>query len=453
MGAITETSGAREVVTRGILDAAAKPVKSAVNGRARYTSNRSMKPRILVIPNASSWILGDIARQIIAAHADRFEFRYLSELTARARPDHLRRLAGEVDLVHALTEVIAARIWDVVDASTPVVTWIHHICEWRPEHQRAVERSAHIVASTEGWRDAILERAPSAPVTVVGYGVDTQRFRRQRIDRASFGLPDGAFVVGIIGSRFSDLDGNRKGLDTLRSVVHAVNPHIPSLHIVFVGPGWDDEVTQLRADGISASAVGFLPAARLPDVYSVLDAYLMTSRVEGGPCTILEAMACETPVIATRVGLVEDVLFGPFARFTAPAGDAPQLSKTLIELCALAPGERAQVGQQFRDRVVQSRQWNRTLQPLARVYDDAASSPEARVGTNGTGHDVGREIATVSAADALIGSTHAVLQAPAALGTSVRMFRSMTADLSSGDVLRGAALLGGALTARIRKSR
>src|SRR6185312_11721014 len=158
-GAITETSGASEVVTRGILDGAAKCVKPVVNGRARYTSNGSMKPRILVIPNASSWILGDIARQVIAAHGHRFEFRYLSELTARARPDRLRRLAAEVDLIHALTEVIAARIWEVIDTATPVVTWIHHICEWRPEHQHAVARSAHIVASTEGWRDAILEWA------------------------------------------------------------------------------------------------------------------------------------------------------------------------------------------------------------------------------------------------------------------------------------------------------
>jgi len=412
-----------------------------------------MKPRILVIPNTSSWILGDMARKIIAAHADRFEFRYLSELTARARPDLLRRLADEVDVIHALTEVIAARVWDVIDASTPVVTWIHHVCEWRPEHQRAVERSVHIVACTQGWRDAILELAPSAAVTVVEHGVDAQRFRRKSIDRASFDLPNDAFVVGIIGSRFSDLDGNRKGLDTLRSVVHAANPDVRSMHVVFVGPGWDDEVSHLRADGISASALGFLPAARLPDVYSALDAYLMTSRVEGGPCTILEAMACETPVVATRVGLVEDVLCGAFARFTAPAGDAPGLTKALIELSALDASERARVGRQFRDCVVQTRQWSQTLRPLAPVYESAAASARTSAEARRNGHDVGREIATVSAADALIGSTHAVLHAPAALGTSVRMFRSMTADLSSGDVLRGAALLGGALTARIRRNR
>jgi len=158
-------------------------------------------------------------------------------------------------------------------------------------------------------------------------------------------------------------------------------------------------------------------------------------------------------VVATRVGLVEDVLSGDFARFTAPPGDAPGLAKALIELSALALSERARVGEQFRDCVVRTRQWSRTLQAIAPVYESATAAVITRSRAQRRGHDVGREIATVSAADALIGSTHAVLQAPAALGTSVRMFRSMTADLSSRDVLRGAALLGGALTARIRRSR
>ena len=56
----------------------------------------------------------------------------------------------------------------------------------------------------------------------------------------------------------------------------------------------------ITASGVSANALDFLPRNLLPGFYSSIDAYLMTSRVEGGPCTVLEAMACETPVVATR---------------------------------------------------------------------------------------------------------------------------------------------------------
>src|SRR5262249_2090415 len=127
-------------------------------------------------------------------------------------------------------------------------------------------------------------------------------------ERAKFHMPPHYFVVGFVGSKTSNFDEGRKGLDTLHELLSAANRRIKNLHISFLGLGWEREVHNLRRQGISANYVGFIPESQLASFYSSIDAYLLTSRVEGGPCTVLEAMACQTPVVATQVGLVPEVI-------------------------------------------------------------------------------------------------------------------------------------------------
>ena len=52
----------------------------------------------------------------------------------------------------------------------------------------------------------------------------------------------------------------------------------------------------------------YMPEIELPDYYNALDLYLVTSRVEGGPLALVEAMACGIPLITTDVGMARDII-------------------------------------------------------------------------------------------------------------------------------------------------
>lgn len=57
---------------------------------------------------------------------------------------------------------------------------------------------------------------------------------------------------------------------------------------------------------LKQAAIHVIPLA-MPRLYKTLDFYLMLSDVEGGPVTVIEAMASKTPVLATNIGVVQDI--------------------------------------------------------------------------------------------------------------------------------------------------
>ena len=241
----------------------------------------------------------------------------------------------------------------------------------------ALQSSFEVIACTQTWKQQVHLQSPAnLSITVVPHGVDAQALRRVAPQREYFHIPPNSFAIGFVGSKTSNYDEGRKGLDTLHDILKSANQKIPNLHISFLGLGWKEEVQSLRAQGISANYVGFIPESRLAAFYSSIDAYLLTSRVEGGPCTVLEAMACETPVVTTRVGLVPEVIIDGVTGFSAAAGDAPSLATHLLSL-ANSRALREQIGAAARATVSTHRSWDETLRqlerPLARMQSRATT--------------------------------------------------------------------------------
>ena len=205
---------------------------------------------------------------------------------------------------------------------------------------------------------------------MVPHGVDLNVFRRVDPDRREFGMPASSFVVGFVGSKRSHNDAGRKGLDILHQVLLRCKERIGDFHISFLGLGWEEEVHELRRWGISANYLGFIRKSQLPAFYSSIDTYVMTSRIEGGPCTVLEAMACQTPVVATSVGLVQDVIEDGVTGFSANVADVDRIAAAIQRL-ATSADLRKQMGSKARASMVTGRSWRDVLayldEPLRRM--------------------------------------------------------------------------------------
>jgi glycosyltransferase involved in cell wall biosynthesis len=406
----------------------------------------SRKPRILLIPNVAWWIIGDMGKQIVARFGDKYDFYFVPESLLERRPELLQTFVSSVDAIHCLNESSIQLFRNFDPAKLPpIATWIHHVTTWSPDHQLAVEQSAALTVCTRGWKEFLEKRLlRDIPVTVVPHGVDSTFFYRKKNDPARFRIPPRRFVIGFVGSKGSDLDRGRKGTDVLLDVIRKAAARLPNLHVVLGGPGWEKEVADLATQGISASATGYIRKSDLPALYSALDAYLQTSRVEGGPCTVFEAMACETVVVSTRVGAVPDLIVDNVNGYSADVDDTESLLSAIVVL-GKSPEKRAELARNAKETVARL-PWGTVLSPLEDVYDELIER-RSKMGTPLPGpawmNDPEGLMWASCAADALANVIPRIRTRSVGVVRGMRLLREMLNQRSIFDIPKGAAIVKG----------
>jgi glycosyltransferase involved in cell wall biosynthesis len=232
--------------------------------------------------------------------------------------------------------------------------------------------SDRIIAISPAIRSELLQVygiGREAQYRVVPLGFDLAPFAAvdaaARLDaRRALDLPDAAAVVSTVG-RLTAIKQHRLFLDTIQRVSRA-HPHTIA---VIAGDG------ELRAD-ITAYAAELELSERvrmlgwrrdLATIYAATDVFLLTSRNEGTPVALIEAMASGVPGVSTDVGGVKDVIGGSDTGRTAPFGDADGLAAEIIELLADA-SLRSAMGNRARARVLAHYDINRLVDDIAALY-------------------------------------------------------------------------------------
>lgn len=136
-------------------------------------------------------------------------------------------------------------------------------------------------------------------------------------------------IVGYVG-RFE----HEKGVDLLPKVVEYVQEKVP-LTWLFVGDGSLRKRIQGELIGLSNRLVkfDFTGWVSNPDYYlRRIKLLLLPSRSEGLPNVVLEAMACGTPILATPVGAVPDMIKEAETGFLLTSSDPNHVAKRIVEL-------------------------------------------------------------------------------------------------------------------------
>jgi glycosyltransferase involved in cell wall biosynthesis len=168
-------------------------------------------------------------------------------------------------------------------------------------------------------RDLVLEAGvPRERVFQIPIGIDLARFPLGDADarvaaRSMLGLPEAAFVVGSFQKDGVGLGAGLepkliKGPDTLVATLAACRRSIPELFVLLTGRARGYVRRELDRLDIPNSHRYLRSRDELAVAYHALDAYLVTSRQEGGPKGVLESMATGIPVVTTRVGQAPDVV-------------------------------------------------------------------------------------------------------------------------------------------------
>lgn len=226
-----------------------------------------------------------------------------------------------------------------------------------------------------------------AQFRVVPLGLDLASFRsddESRDVRSELGIEHDAFVVGTVG-RLTEVKDYPFFLTAAARWIEANPARAHRLRFVLVGDGHlRQELEALAASLGIGERVVFAGSRSDPETfYRAFDAFVLTSRNEGTPLTMLEAMASRLPVLSTRVGGVPD-LVGECGSvrdgvsicergLLIESGDAAAFANA-ISMLLDDPAMRRSHAAAGCDFVQAHHGKDRLLRDLARLYDELAGA-------------------------------------------------------------------------------
>jgi glycosyltransferase involved in cell wall biosynthesis len=250
----------------------------------------------------------------------------------------------QVEIVHshdAYTSVfgtICARLAGVPGVIASRRSWYSPHLQGRIlRANRVAYRLAHRVLGNSPSVSRLVELeggvAASRIVTIPNF-LDAEAFepmqpadRRRLLDE--LGVPEGAFVVGIV-ARLSPV----KDHGTLLRAIASLRDRIPALHCVLIGEGSERPAIEALADSLGIRSIVHLAGERTqrPNLHALFDVSVLCSTSEAFPNSVLEAMAAARPVVATDVGGTPDAVHEGTTGLLVRPSDPSRLADAILRL-------------------------------------------------------------------------------------------------------------------------
>jgi len=227
----------------------------------------------------------------------------------------------------------------------------------------------HIVAVSDKMKKEVVGVGVNGKnVSVLYNALVIENYRRDPDDsifRKQFGIKDEMFLVGNIG-RLSPEKGQA---DFIRAAAEVLK-YCKNVKFALIGSGSDETYLRELADELNIRDSVIFTGYRndMLQVYNSLDLVVQSSRTEGMPNVILEALAMETPVIATDVGGTLEAIINNYTGILIRPGDPRELAEKIIEYLK-NPGLLAGMVKNGRKLIEMKFNFTERTEKLCRIYD------------------------------------------------------------------------------------
>jgi MoaA/NifB/PqqE/SkfB family radical SAM enzyme/GT2 family glycosyltransferase len=327
-------------------------------------SQDQRRPRIALITDTDHWAFANISRQLKRYLSDRFDFEVIPLVTlaeieksrwyqtnctgffadgGAAALGMALLMAEDFDVIH----VFWREFLTVID--TPLLdAYARRLGMSYPDFRRRFIENKIISTSVYDHlfldEKGIAERSKLFTELTSGYYVCSERLRETYEAIPGYPRPLAVLSDGVDLTLFKP-----KNLERLEEI--GSRP----LRLGWVGhSGWAStledfkgvntiflpSIEQLKAEGLSIEGrladrkERFIPHRQMPDYYAGIDVLVCTSKIEGTPNPVLEAMACGVPVITTDVGVVPQLLGPKQKEFVLPERSIEALKDAIRRLVA-----------------------------------------------------------------------------------------------------------------------
>jgi glycosyltransferase involved in cell wall biosynthesis len=205
---------------------------------------------------------------------------------------------------------------------------------WRRKSE-IYARSRLFIATPSRWLMRKVEQSMLAPAVVearvLPNGVDLGIFHPtdRRAARARRGIPQDALVLLTTGVMMQR--NVWKDYSTLRKAVALASGRLPGQDLLFLVLG--EDAPSERLEGVE---IRFIPyqndAWIVAEYYQAADVYVHAARQDTFPTSVLESLACGTPVVATTVGGIPEQVEETHTGFLVSPGDAQGMAERVAEL-------------------------------------------------------------------------------------------------------------------------
>jgi len=200
--------------------------------------------------------------------------------------------------------------------------------------RKFIDKADLLIAVSHVAAEFIRHFTKSDKVVVVPNGVDINKFRIKdtshnvHIEFLRDQRPKILFVGRLV---------YRKGVHILVEAMQHVIKRIPDAHLLVVGEGYMEKFLRVMIKSLglerNIKLLGYVPEDILPYLYSVSDVFVFPSLLcESFGITLLEAMASGTPIVASNVGGVPEIIEDEVTGLLVKRGDDKELAEHIIKL-------------------------------------------------------------------------------------------------------------------------
>lgn len=224
-----------------------------------------------------------------------------------------------------------------------------------------------ILATSEHLKKETLKYS-NKNVEVVPFGIDLNIFCPNNVI-SIFNKND--IVVGTV-KRLEDKYGIDKLIEAF-SQIKVRNPELP-LKLLLVGEGsirpkLVELVNKLKIAGITTFA-GEISHDKVTDYHNMIDVSVFLSKTESFGVSVLEASACENPVVVHNVGGLPEVVDHEITGLIVPSNNI-EASVLAIEKLVLSKPLREAMGKAGRQKVIKEFDWKKSVQKMIKIYKES----------------------------------------------------------------------------------
>lgn len=251
---------------------------------------------------------------------------------------------------------------------TPYVLTVHHLSDGR---SLAIDRRwcRRVIAASESVARELVSRGglPAELVTVIAPGVEACSEERKRLPLDADHSP----VIGTAGPLEFD-----KGLTWFLGAAKSILAERPDVEFIIAGSGTEESnLRRLARELDISSRVTFAPYLFNFQVsLQATDIFCMPTVRQGLSAIMLEAMVMGTPVVASTLGGIDDVIEDRQTGLLVPPQDMRALTERLLWLLR-NPDDARRLGLAGRDRVLRDFGVEQMIASTLAVYRQSAADP------------------------------------------------------------------------------